>query len=182
MEELKIKEIDKSEIPETSTYFTSMSGEFSVLTQLFLRGYLASLTYGNAKSVDILVSTKSGKMFKIEVKTASQEIIYGSDKSNFGRNLEWQMDKKHEDKIDPNLFYCFVILRGENQLPRFFIVRSEEVAKYVKKDFEYWCSLKRKKEVDTKTSKRIFRIGLDEKSFGLKPITNYENRWDILPK
>ncbi len=177
---MQYKLIPVGELPNFN-YQTSMAGEFFVLAQLFLRDYTASLTYGHAKSVDILISVKSGKMFKIEVKTARHEVKYGSDKSNFGQNYIWQMNEKHENKKDPNLFYCFVILRGTTQIPRFFIVRSKEVAKYVKKEYKYWISLKRKKKVKN-TVRRTFRIGLNEKSHGLKPMENYENKWDILPK
>lgn len=180
---LEVRELDPSEITvmENSTYYTSMAGEFSAMSQLFLRDYTASLTYGNAKSVDILVSTKSGKMFRLEVKTSREEKVVGSDNTQFGKNFEWRMDKKHEEKGDPNLFYCFVILKGTEHLPRFFILRSEDVAKYIKKEHQYWLGLERDREV-LDTSQRIFRIGLNDKSHGLKPIEDYENRWDILPK
>lgn len=141
---------------------------------------MASLTYGNAKSVDILVSSKTGKMFKVEVKTAGKEQTSGSDRSQFGANHEWQMSRTHEEKIDENLYYCFVMLRGTQQIPRFFIVRSKEVADYVKREHTFWLKIPRKKKVKT-VDKRIFRIGLTPKSHGLKPIEDYENAWHILP-
>lgn len=180
MNEYNITPIDPRDIPIKTTYFTSMVGEFFVLAMLSLRGYIASLTYGNAKRVDILASSPSGKPFKIEVKTAGQDNPIGSERSQFGRNYEWHMSEKHENVNDPNLYYCFVILEGF-KLPRFFIVKSEEVAKYVKWEYEYWTGLERKKPIKSVT-KRIFRIGLDEKSKGLKPIGNYENNWNILPE
>ena len=165
---------------ENRTYYTCMSGEFYVLAQLFSRGYMASLTYGNAKSVDILVSSEAGKMFKVEVKTARKEQIYGSDKSQFGANYEWQMWQTHEEKIDENLYYCFVMLRGTQQIPKFFIVRSKDVADYVKREHTFWLGIPRTGKVKN-VDKRIFRIGLMPKSHGLKPIGDYEDAWHTLP-
>jgi len=176
---MKIEDI-MFETYENPNYYTSISGEFFVLAELSKRRYLASLTYGNAKSVDILVSTSDGNMFKIEVKTARYGKS-GSDKSQFGENYNWQMSKKHESKIDPKLYYCFVLLQGEKERPKFFIVPSEEVAKYVKWEYEYWSNIERKRGVK-KTARRTFRIGTKLNSKGLKPIEKYEDAWHILPK
>ena len=148
----------KTKVAEDHKYYVAMAGEFYVLAQLFARGFMASLTYGNAKSVDIMVSTKSGKMFKLEVKTAGTDKTYGSDRSQFGENYEWQMSKKHESKTDEDLYYCFVMLRGLKELPRFFIVRSETVARYVRWEYKYWHSIERNWEVQ-ETPRRTFRIG-----------------------
>lgn len=41
--------------------------------------------------IDILVSTRTGKMFRLEVRTAGEERIYGSKRSQFGENHEWQI-------------------------------------------------------------------------------------------
>lgn len=172
---------DMFENYENPNYYTSISGEFFVLAELSRREYMASLTYGNAKSVDILVSTKDGNMFRIEVKT-SRSGKSGSDKSQFGENYKWQMSKKDERKIDPKLYYCFVSLRGEKERPKFFIVPSKEVAEYVKWQSNYWFGLKRKKPVDKETKMRAFRIGTKPNSKGLKPIKKYEDAWHILPK
>jgi hypothetical protein len=167
-----------------NNYDIAMTGEFYVLAQLFQRGYMAALTYGNAKSVDILVSAKSDKMFKLEVKTAGSEGTWGSDKrpSQFGKNYEWTMSQKHEGIKDKDLYYCFVILRGVDELPRFFIVSSQQVAQYVKTAYQYRLDLPGGGELK-KTTTRMFRLKLNSKlhDFDL-PIKNHENRWDILPK
>jgi hypothetical protein len=99
-------------------YFTAMAGEFYVLAQLFQRKYMDCLTYGNAKSVDIFVSTESDKMFKLEVKTAGNEqvCIRGNNNTQFGKNYEWTMSQEHEGIKDKDLYYCFVILRSIDEL------------------------------------------------------------------
>jgi len=170
------------EIADNHNYYVQMAGEFYVLAQLFARGFMAALTYGNAKSLDIFVAAKSGRVFKLEVKTAGKDKTQGSDKSQFGENYEWKnMAKKHESKKDKDLYYCFVMLRKLEELPRFFIVKSETVAKYVRWEHKYYLNIKRSNKVQD-TTMRTFRIGTRPKSRGLKPIEDFENRWDILPQ
>ena len=169
---------------ENHNYYTAMAGEFYVLAQLFSRRYTSALTYGNAKSIDILVSAKSGKMFKLEVKTTGSEKASGSDKSQFDRNYEWTMSEKHEDKKDKDLYYCFVILRGNDKLPRFFIVSSQQVAQYLKKAYQHWLNVRKK---ETKSRNIAFRLALNSESPKSRKIPfilaeNHEGRWDILPK
>jgi hypothetical protein len=47
---------------------TAMAGEFYVMTTLYRKGYQPALTLGNAKSIDILVRNKNGKLLEISVK------------------------------------------------------------------------------------------------------------------
>jgi hypothetical protein len=169
---------------ENPNYFTAMAGEFYVLAQLFQKGYIGSLTYGNAKSVDILVSAKSGKMFKLEVKTTGSDCAVGSVKSQFDRNYEWTMSEGHEDIIDENLYYCFVILKGYDELPKFFFVSNQQVAQYMKDEYRHWLKIRKK---EFKSHNRAFRLALNPESSKLRglpfiPAKDHEGRWDILPK
>jgi hypothetical protein len=63
----------------------------------------------------------------------------------FGLNYEWIMDQKNEDIIEDNLFYCFVLLRELDQLPRFLIVPRKKVAEYLKWEHKQWVEVPRKK-------------------------------------
>ena len=67
----------------------ALTGEYLVLARLTLCGYIATLTLGNTKSVDILLSNeKTKRVFRLEVKTTSN----GPTKSRyFGTNIEWLM-------------------------------------------------------------------------------------------
>lgn len=61
--------MDKQEI----RYHTAISGEFFVAAQLQRLCVSASVTYGNAKSADVVAfSKRSGKALVIEVKTSSK--------------------------------------------------------------------------------------------------------------
>src|SRR3989344_8816013 len=107
----------------------SLAGEFSVLSQLALRGYDANMTLGHTKNVDILVSDpRTGKMYKLEVKTSYY--FPDPDSKIFGKRItDWLMEQKHENIIDPALFYCFVSFNKSSHNTRFFIVPSKVVAK-----------------------------------------------------
>lgn len=158
------KEIDKNSL--------SLAGEFYVLAQLSQRELIATLTLGHTKSIDILVSNqKTKKVFKVEVKTtravANKENLFGNTPFYF-----WVMGEKHETIIEKNLLYVFVLLQEENVLPKFFIVPSKDVAKYVKWQHEKWKN-SRTKDVNS-TKMRKFRIMIDDKK--------YENNWGVFKK
>lgn len=159
----------------------AIAGEFAVLSQLALRGFDANMTLGHTKGVDILVSDpKSGKMFKVEVKTS---FANKPTKSKlFGYGLNWMMMEKHENISDLNLFYCFVNIEKETNVFRFFIVPSEVVASYVAKQHAFWLEGKpnlSKEEKDIPM--RQFRIGLSDDNYAIEtPLAkDYENKWDF---
>lgn len=147
-----------------------LAGEYFVLAQLTARGYIATLTLGNTKGVDILVTNqKINKLFKVEVKTTTGshkiEKLF-SDKPSF----HWTMSKKHEDIKDENLIYCFVLIENADRMPKFFLVPSKAVSEYVRWQHEYWVSTR--KSVPNDTTMRKFRIELDDPD-------KYFNNWDI---
>jgi len=83
------------------------------------------------------------------------------------------MSKKHEDIIDKNLFYCFVVLSNPNELPKFFIVPSKEVAMYVKWQHQHWLSTR--KNIVKDTTMRNFRIEVDDPK-------KYSENWKLFNK
>jgi len=68
------------------------------------------------------------------------------------------------------------------KLPRFFIVRSQQVAQYMKAAYQCWLKIP-KKRGKGKGRNIAFRLKLNSKlhDFDL-PVEKHENRWDILPK
>ena len=153
----------------------SLAGEFAVLSQLALRGYDANMTLGNTKSVDILVSMPElNRMFKLEVKTTFNRKPTNS--KTWGITFSWIMNKKHENIIDSNLFYCFVNLGARDNPNRYFIVPSQVVADYVQQSHQAWLKM-------DKTNKdnpmRQIRIALDQKTIAVPaPFADkYENNW-----
>ena len=59
---------------------TGMAGEFCAMEKLFRLGYEASLTMGNAKSIDILTKSPSGRLYEVSVKA-----IQGGGKWGIGK-------------------------------------------------------------------------------------------------
>jgi len=59
---------------------TGMAGEFYVMEKLFRLGYEASLTMGNAKSIDVFAKSPTGQLYEISVKA-----IRGGGKWNIGK-------------------------------------------------------------------------------------------------
>lgn len=52
-----------------SGHATGMAGEFFTMERLFRLGHEPALTLGNAKSIDIIVRTKSGNLTTVSVKS-----------------------------------------------------------------------------------------------------------------
>lgn len=156
----------------------SLAGEFAVLSQLALRGFNANMTLGNTKSVDILLTNPvTGNVFKIEVKTHYRNT--STQSKTFGHSLPWMMSQKHEDIIDPKLFYVFVNITHNTNMMRFFVLPSEVVAKYVKEQHAYWLKSGEERGVQD-SNMRTFRIGLDDAEYAVPtPLAKeFENKWD----
>ncbi|GAF96255.1 unnamed protein product [marine sediment metagenome] len=147
-----------------------LAGEYYVLAQLSARGFIATLTLGNTKGVDILVTNQEiNKLFKVEVKTTIGKPRIERLFSNRPMYI-WPMSKKHEAILDEKLIYCFVHMTEVDKLPKFFLIPSKDVAAYVKWQHEYW--LKTRKNKVKETTMRNFRIEVDDPN-------SYENNWDI---
>jgi hypothetical protein len=165
----------------------ALAGEFTVLSQLALHGYDASMTLGNTKNIDILVfNPEKKKASQIEVKTNLQKRNGPTDSKIHGKfETSWQMDEKHERIIDSNLFYCFVHINrsrrdGKEHKFRFFIVPSRVVAKYVREEHQAWLRASRKHRT---SARRNFRIGCRNDRHISVPaprFEKYENKWNLL--
>ena len=161
----------------------SLAGEFAVLSQLALRGYVANMTLGNTKGVDILVADpEGGRMLKLEVKTNYRSTRSGGSKSkDFGNYVNgWIMSEKHEQMNDPILFFCFVNISRDRKSFRFYIVPSAVVADYVRREHQHWLigegNGKRK---DNRI--RQFRVGRGSEKYPIPTPTveQYEDNWDF---
>jgi hypothetical protein len=159
----------------------SLSGEFAVLSQLAIRGYVANMTLGHTKGVDILVAEpNSDRMLKLEVKTNYRSTRSGGSKSReWGHFVSgWMMSEKHERMKDARLFYCFVNINEDKKSFRFFIVPSAIVADYVERQHKYWLA-NAAKRMDNPL--RQFRLGRDGEEYAIPTptIEQYEDNWDF---
>jgi len=159
-----------------------LAGEFAVLSQLALRGYDASPTLAHTKSVDIFVANPHDlRMWKLQVKATWKKNNTPKLVRLFGPTVcDWQMQKKDETLIDPTVLYCFVSFIGIRNTPRFYIVPSPVVARYVREQHAYWLGTR---EGRRDTERREFRIGLDaalaDYPIPTPTVEAYEDQWDF---
>jgi len=103
---------------ETSDKNTAhLAGEFLVAGELARRGFPVSLTFGNAKSVDIYADIPQKGTIKINAKA-------GRSKGN------WPITQK---SVKHELYYVFVFLQTKANIdkksPEYFIVKGEVIIK-----------------------------------------------------
>jgi len=106
--------------PRADGQLSGMAGEFLTVGKLFKRGYQASVTFGNAKAVDVFVyNSETNKSFNVQVKTLRQKNCFPIQK----------------DAISPDHIYVFIILHSWDENEEFFIVPGNEILSNVDKFF-----------------------------------------------
>ena len=115
--------------------FVGAAGQYFVSYGLAVRQIHASLTVGNAPSVDILAASALGQnSLSIQVKT-SRNAYRGC---RYGREgHEWDVGTSVIDKCHVNLWFALVDLREGDSCwnPEVFFVPSFWVGQFVKQDF-----------------------------------------------
>lgn len=106
------------EAQRRSTHDSAMAGEFFVMEALYRLGHQPALTLGNAKSIDILVRTRKGRLIEVSVKT-----VRGGGKWGVG---DEELRERNE--------LLFVLLRYADFTnvaapPDVFIIPAKEVAR-----------------------------------------------------
>ena len=104
----------------TDRQTTGMAGEFLVVGKLFKRGIQASVTFGNAKSIDVLAyNPRNNKTFAVSVKTLRQKNCFPL--------LPQSVSAGHT--------YIFVILNEPDVPEKYFIVPGSDIAEDLPKFF-----------------------------------------------
>jgi hypothetical protein len=88
---------------------SALAGEFFVAAELLKREVLVSITFGNAKHVDLLAINKTGKKFSIQVKTLRTKGYFPVR------------------KIVDGHIYVFVVLNKPGQAIQYFIAPAESL-------------------------------------------------------
>ncbi len=164
-------------VDKSSKNTRAMTGEFAVLSQLALRGLVATLTLGSTKGVDILVlNPKNKRIYQLEVKTR-----FRTNPTRGELLFEWVMNEKHEKIRDRSLLYCFVNI-NKKDLFRFFVVPSSVVAAYVRREHQEW---RKKKPRLSDNKMRTFRLrdklGVDGGKWSRVPLAmKHEGNWGLL--
>lgn len=93
--------------PRADGQLSGLAGEFLVAAELLKRDMQTSVTFGNAKAIDLFaINAKTERSFKIQVKTTRS------------RNV-WPISHK---KVQKDQVYVFVVLNKPGQPAEFFIV------------------------------------------------------------
>jgi len=115
-----------------------LSGEFFVAAELLKRNFQVSLTFGNAKSVDLIAFKDELKPLKIQVKTLRSHNSYTVDKSKL---------KGH--------YFIFVVLNKIGDQPTFYIIDGEFILLNLEKF--YGSSIGSKRETINYGSLKLFK-------------------------
>jgi len=142
-----------------------VAGEHFAAGELTRRGFLVTLTRGNAPGIDILAyHPETKKSVALQVKTAS-----GSNQS-IGK---WIMSQKDEDEeaVRSDAF-IFIRLPELPDLPEYSIVPSQTVAKAIYDDHRRWLATPGSKgqQRSTKNTMRHFK----------DPAGKWRSRWGII--
>lgn len=94
----------------------SLCGEYAVASELCKHGFNASITYGNAKAVDICVFDEDTNIYKrIEVKTSRNDRIV----TGFFQKYDYDT-VQHPD-------YWIIVYIDENNINHFYVMTHEEM-------------------------------------------------------
>ena len=135
----------------------SLSGEYGVCSELHKRGVLASITYGNSKSADIII-VKADKAFVVEVKTSMKQRIVTSF---------FQKYTTRDTTPRPD-FWVIAHINEQTLLTDFYVLTHEEMASEQMKrnNMSEW-------EVSDGMKKGVCNILLPQ-------LSEYKNRWDTI--
>lgn len=104
----------------TDRQLTGMAGEFLVVGQLFKRHLQASVTFGNAKAIDVLAhNPRTDKVFSISVKTLRKRNCYPLNPKSVSRDHT----------------YIFVLLNPPGEAEQYFIVPGSVLKKNLQSFF-----------------------------------------------
>jgi hypothetical protein len=138
--------------PNSKRYRTQWAAQFYAAAELTRRGYLVSLTLGNAPVADLLVVSPSGKHFMVDVKGLSS------------KNFWLAQEREPQD----DLYFILVYLPSEFQPPSFYVLSSAELVK----------AIKALKAQTLAAGKKWVESGA---GINWGTALEYQNRWELLP-
>jgi hypothetical protein len=135
----------------TEKYILSLSGEYGVCSELAKRGVLATITFGNMKATDIIISSEiDSKLYKLEVKTSRKE-----------RFVTGFFQKYYSKEIKGPDFWVLTF-QDRDYRSRYFILSHQEMAEVQmqRNGMNEWRKV----------------VGVD--NVLLKHVQDYENKWE----
>jgi len=113
--------IEKPKAKRIDGQITGLAGELFAAAELLKRGLQASVTFGNAKAIDLFAfNPETGRTFTVEVKASRKKNYFPIAHS----------------KVDPLHTYIFVLLNKPGQAVQYFIapdhILSHEPERFTK--------------------------------------------------
>ncbi|MBN2776524.1 MAG: hypothetical protein JXR36_02710 [Bacteroidales bacterium] len=97
---------------------TGMAGEFLTVGKLFKLGLQASVTFGNAKAIDVLAyNPENNKSYAVQVKTLRKKNCFLLKKEN----------------INPDHIFVFIFLNDFEQDETFYIIEGKVILQNIEK-------------------------------------------------
>ncbi len=104
---------------EPNKHLIGLAGEMRVCSELLKRGHFASITFGNAKATDILITGKNNRFLRVEVKTSKNN-------KNFVTGYYPKYTQNNRERPDIWIFYL-PNKDTSSSGDRFFIATHKEV-------------------------------------------------------
>jgi hypothetical protein len=146
--------------PKVSPLLAGVAGEYFVAAELSRRGHIASISLRNTRGIDILATNAA----------ASRSVSLQCKTNQLSRSV-WILNDKCESFVSENHFYVFVVLGGPLERPRYHVVPSGAVAKFVRDDHSNWLATPgRHGQAHVDNPVRNFHDKANE----------YLERWDLL--
>lgn len=102
---------------------TGLAGELFVAAELLERGLQTSVTFGNAKAIDLFAhNSKTGRTFTVQVEALRARNFFLIS---------------HE-KVDSRHVYVFVLLNKPGQAVQYFVVPGEDLARKPERFTKYF--------------------------------------------
>jgi len=139
-------------------YRTQWSSQFFVAAELTRRGYLVSLTLGNAPTSDLLVQSPNGNQFTVDVK--------GQSNKSF-----WLIQNRPHK---PDHFFVLVYVPKDLADPRYFVVPSDEL---MRRREEY-----KQASIERSLTRKRGQYRDDLGGINWSTAYDYEDQWDCLPE
>ena len=151
------------------------AGEHLVLSRLLARGILAAKAPDGTSAVDIVVhqAAPDGALsiaVALQVKTRTR-----------GGDGGWHMGQKHEDRIEPWLYYAFVDFEPES--PVVYVMPSAKVAQVVRESHATWLAMPGKQgqaHNDSKMRRIRPNWPFDVSSAPAGWMDQYREQWELL--
>ncbi len=149
---------------QSRKYRTQWASTFFAAGELVRRGYLVTLTNGNAKFVDLLVQSTNESCFSIDVKGMSAH--------------NWiPVRKPHRENSDQYYILVYVPQQlNDSEIPRYFIMSSREMCQEIANAEEKGMQANKERLANGLEVYKEWASGISFKQAEL-----YENKWATLP-